>query len=78
MIWRQVQRRKYDESDGRCCMATKHGCAALKEAEDTCGTYRCPFYKPKGCKDWIRRDREKKVLLIPPEDYYKGNVYVSE
>lgn len=31
---------------------------------------RCKFYKPKGCEDWIRSERNGEVWLIPPEEYY--------
>lgn len=32
-------------------------------------TGRCDFYKPKGCEDWVRRERDGEVWLIPPEEY---------
>jgi len=31
---------------------------------------KCPFYKPKGCEDWIRVERDGQVWLVPPEEYY--------
>lgn len=45
-------------------------CEALAHHISDCGTYKCPFYKPKGCKDWIRVEDEEGVNLIPPEEYY--------
>ena len=45
------------------------GCRVLSKMFDGCGTYRCPFYKPEGCRDWIRIDDRMGVNLIPPEDY---------
>ena len=31
---------------------------------------KCVFYKPKGCRDWIRVERDGEVWVIPPEEYY--------
>lgn len=64
--------RKYDESDGRCCasLAGDTGCLILSASQPGCGTYACPFYKPEGCADWVRRDLEKGVSLVPPDEYY--------
>lgn len=31
--------------------------------------YTCPFYKPIGCDDWIKRERGNEIWLIPPEEY---------
>ncbi len=47
-------------------------CAALTEADKNCGSYRCPFYKPNGCKDWIRIEDKDGYNLIPPEEYYEA------
>lgn len=44
------------------------GCRILIRAHEGCGSYRCPFYKPKDCKDWVRVDDRMGVNLIPPED----------
>lgn len=46
----------------------KNGCRVLSRTDDKCGTYRCPFYKPKDCRDWVRIDDRMGVNLIPPED----------
>ena len=46
----------------------KNGCRVLSRTNDGCGTYRCPFYKPRDCKEWIRIDDRTGVNLIPPED----------
>ena len=45
-------------------------CSALKHRLETCGTTDCPFYKPEGCKDWIRTESENGEIRIEPlEDY---------
>lgn len=36
---------------------------------------KCPFYKPKGCEDWVRRETDGRVWLIPPEEYFKEDDY---
>lgn len=60
-------RLKY-ESDGRCAMHRAETCMVLYKQHQKCGTYLCPFYKPEGCKDWVRLDRPNSVVLIPPEE----------
>lgn len=30
----------------------------------------CVFYKPAGCRDWVRVERGCEVWLIPPEEYF--------
>lgn len=55
------------------CFATigykeKSGCRLLIRSHKGCGSYKCPFYKPQGCKDWVRIDDRMGVNLIPPED----------
>ena len=45
-------------------------CTVLAVIAWKCGKT-CPFYKPKGCKDWIRVDDKQGVNLIPPEEYEK-------
>lgn len=55
------------------CFATigyneKSGCRLLMRSHEGCGSYKCPFYKPKGCKDWVRIEDRMGVNLIPPED----------
>lgn len=43
-------------------------CDAMTTMDAHCGTYRCPFYKPEGCEDWIRIERLNEIYLIPPEE----------
>ncbi len=45
------------------------GCRSLVQIHEGCGTYKCPFYKPKACSDWIRIEDNTGVNLIPPEEY---------
>ena len=44
------------------------GCRALAVISDNCGRD-CPFYKPTGCKDWVRIEDKMGVNFIPPEEY---------
>jgi len=44
-------------------------CRILTTQSDTCRTVNCPFYKPDGCKEWVRIEDERGVNLIPPEEY---------
>lgn len=48
---------------------TSSGCRALIKTHEKCGSYKCPFYKPRGCGDWIRIEDRTGINLIPPEDY---------
>lgn len=52
------------------CYAEKVGvvCDILIEPETECN-YKCPFYKPRGCKDWIRITHNGRQVLCPPEEY---------
>jgi len=59
----ETQQRCFARSEAICC-------TSLIKPEEQCGSYRCPFYKPQGCKDWIRIDDEDGCCLIPPEEYY--------
>lgn len=44
------------------------GCRLLMRTDNGCGTYKCPFYKPRDCKEWVRIDDRMGSNLIPPED----------
>ena len=48
-------------------MAKGH-CRILIARQRTCGTYKCPFYKPVNCKAWVRIEDRTGINLIPPED----------
>ena len=62
-------RRKYGDRDGTCfAVSVFNECLAMGEYDEHCGTYKCPFYKPFGCKDWIRADDENGVSMYAPEE----------
>lgn len=52
----------------KCFAELPRACSALSVTEPHCD-YRCAFYKPAGCEDWIRRETESGSYLIPPEEY---------
>ena len=62
-----------NDSLGECFAAVLHGasCKVLKRPVPECGTAGCPFYKPKGCCDWVRVQDGKQATLVPPEEYYE-------
>jgi hypothetical protein len=66
-------RHKY-ESDGKCFAKTTGGCLIFGgKCKTGCGTYKCDFYKPDGCKDWIRCNSENGLVkLFPPEEVSYG------
>lgn len=47
------------------------GCKLLTAVDEMCGTYECPFYKPKGCKDWVRVEDKQGISIVPAEEYYR-------
>ena len=53
------------------CFGNRMGgpCAIMVVPHKDCGTWRCPMYKPQGCKDWVRVEEGNDVTLIPPEEY---------
>lgn len=52
-----------------CFALSSVGCSVLSELRPRCST-QCPFYKPVGCEDWIKRKEGDHIWLIPPEEYY--------
>lgn len=46
------------------CFALQDECIA------TLNECKCPFYKPEGCEDWIRIEKDNKVWIMPPEEYF--------
>lgn len=46
------------------------GCRLLHKMPKSCN-YKCPFYKPKDCKDWVRVEEGHYITIVPPEEYYK-------
>ena len=67
-------RHKY-ETDGRCVSKLRDGCVVLgDECRKECGTYGCPFYKPKGCQDWVRIEADNGLIrLFAPEEVTYGD-----
>lgn len=61
--------------DAECCGLSKRKgertCVVLCTEEPKCST-ECPFYKPKGCHDWIKIEDSDGINLIPPEEYQKA------
>lgn len=45
-------------------------CKVLTMQHEECGSYKCPFYKPKLCKAWVRIEDTYGINLIPPEEAY--------
>lgn len=67
-----MQVRFFHESDGKCFAKMIGGCAIYgEECGNKCGTYLCKWYKPQGCKDWVRLDDRYTVRLYPPEELEK-------
>ena len=48
---------------------SKGKCRVLSVKSKYCGTYRCPFYKPKECRSWVRVQDKDGVNIVPPEEY---------
>lgn len=65
------------QSDGKCFAKLKDGCAVLSEQIKGCGSYLCGFYKPNGCKDWVRVERSMMVVMLEPDEYEKGETHVE-
>lgn len=57
--------------DEKCFAELKSGCGVLSRTDYKC-TPRCPFYKPKGCEDWIRREINNHIWIVPPEEYERS------
>ena len=57
--------------DEKCFAHLKSGCAVLSRSDINC-TPQCPFYKSVGCEDWIRREKDNGIWLVPPEEYERS------
>lgn len=57
------------DCEERCFALWAGGCSILTSKTKEDCTARCPFYKPQGCEDWIRREDKDEIWLIPPEEY---------
>lgn len=68
-----MQIRQLWESDGKCFANKGGNCTVTSDQIDgLCGTYRCEFYKPDGCTDWLRIDTKRMVKMYPPEEVTYG------
>ena len=47
------------------------GCRALSVKSELCRSWKCPFYKPQGCKEWIRVEDKQGINIVPPEEYVR-------
>ena len=54
----------------KCFGELADGCTVVKDEYIECG-HQCPFYKPIGCEDWIRKEIEGEAWIVPPEEYYE-------
>lgn len=61
------------EAKEPCFAQLKMGCKIL--TTDCEGKAECPFYKPKGCEDWIRIEHNGQVWVVTPEEYYPDSRY---
>ena len=52
--------------------ATHNMCRVFGMPREDCNSYKCSFYKPQGCKDWVRIEDRTGINLIPPEEAYGG------
>lgn len=58
--------------DSCFALAPRYGvCKLLTEQHEQCGSQKCPFYKPAGCKDWVRVEDKHGISIVPAEEYYK-------
>lgn len=52
------------------CFAESLGqCRVLSQTKADGCNYKCPFYKPVGCKEWVRIATDNGVWLLTPEEY---------
>lgn len=54
------------------CFAARDGACGIKLFNSRiCNSFCCPFYKPEGCKDWIRVEESNDITIVPPEEYFE-------
>lgn len=56
-----------DECKDRCFATVLGECTVMDFPNDTCDSS-CPFYKPVGCKDWIRLNIKGVNVIVAPEE----------
>lgn len=55
----------------KCYGEMRGNCRVLSVKSEKCRTPGCPFYKPEGCREWIRVEDRQGCNLVPPEEYEK-------
>ena len=58
------------DSKEKCFAKWQGGCSIRVDYHPQICFPKCPFYKPQGCEDWVRREVRKKIWLIPPDEYF--------
>lgn len=58
-------------TESPCYGYSRGYCMVLRTKDKNCGTAKCPFYKPQGCKDWVRVEDEQGKNLVPIEEWRK-------
>lgn len=56
-----------DECNDRCFADKAGQCNIMAFPSENCDNT-CPFYKPRGCADWIRTKRNKRAVIFTPEE----------
>lgn len=64
--------REKKDSDGKCFgfLDLSSTCNFLTECHKECGTYECPFYKPRDKAAWIRVEKGRRVALFTSSEYF--------
>ena len=55
----------------KCFARLQRGCSVLSRSDPECSP-QCSFYKPAGCEDWIRKEKNGEIWIIPPEEYERS------
>lgn len=67
-----------EDADGPCFALTVDGtgCKVMSAISSSCGTYECPFYKPRMYRTWARIEKDEVIWLIPmePDEMAAGNI----
>lgn len=56
-----------DDCKDKCFADIAGQCIILAEPATVCNA-QCPFYKPRGCGDWVRIITDERAVIIPPEE----------
>lgn len=61
---------------GVICFGLKNNlgtCSVLDHPDPNCGTTKCPFFKPEGCKEYTRTEKDGKVIFKKGNEIYTGD-----